>query len=149
MLGQPFATSLDCGVYGSGTGGQALPFDWAYGNVDHRGQKSGMDVWAAQQLAHKVVQDEEDDKAGLKGGVGRLGGGGGGGMEGIDGDDGLCGGHPRCQERCSCALTGSGLGQETDRVAWKGASGASSGIRQTLLCAVACRVCATWVRTGS
>lgn len=69
-------------------------------------------------------------------------------MEGVDGDDALCGGHPRCPGRCSCALTGSDLGHETDGVAWKGASGASSGIRQTLLSSVACRVCATWVKYG-
>lgn len=103
----------------------------------------------AQVLQYQEAKEEADDEADLKGGVGRLGGRGVVAwrasmamvpcVEGIDG----------IRDGWSCALTGSGLGDETDGVAWKGASGASSGIRQTLMCAVACRVCATWVSTGS
>lgn len=98
----------------------------------------------AEPPQYKVAKDEGGDEAGLKGGVGRPGV-----MvawrASMDGDDVLRGGHARCRRRSSCALTGSGLGHETDGLTWKGASGASSGIRQTLLRAVACRVCATWV----
>lgn len=75
-----------------------------------------------------MAKEEGDDEADLEGGVGRLGEGGLVAwraskammpcVEGII---------LRCQRRCSCALTGSGLGDETDGVAWKGGARSKLG----------------------
>jgi len=67
-----------------------------------------------------VGKEEEDDEDGEDGEAELRGGevGGGGLARKASMAVMPCvGGHPRCQRRCSCALTESGLGHETDGVA--------------------------------